>query len=51
MKPTVSESSTFRFEGNVTERNVGSSVANMRGDSSTVAFVRALNNVDLPALV
>ena len=51
MKPTVSDSSTLRREGKVTERMVGSRVANMRGDSSTAAWVSALKSVDLPALV
>ena len=51
IKPTVSDSRALRFEGKVTERSVGSSVANMRGDSRTVALVKALNSVDLPAFV
>ena len=51
MNPTVSESKTLRREGSVTERMVGSSVANIRGEASTVARVSALNSVDLPALV
>ena len=51
MKPTVSDSNTFRLDGRVTERRVGSSVANIRGDSRTVALVSALNRVDLPAFV
>src|ERR1017187_9017951 len=39
MNPTVSDIRTLRFEGRSTPRMVGSSVANMRGDSSTLARV------------
>jgi hypothetical protein len=46
MNPTVSDRRILRFEGKATDRRVGSSVANIRGDSSTVALVSALNNVD-----
>ena len=51
MNPTVSESRILRLEGNVIERKVGSSVANMRDEAITPALVTALNNVDLPAFV
>ena len=51
MNPTVSDNNTFRREGNVTPRIVGSSVANIFGDSSTAACVSALNKVDFPAFV
>ena len=51
MKPTVSEKRTLRFEGRSTPRMVGSSVANMRDDATTLALVSALNSVDFPAFV
>src|SRR5204863_6791401 len=51
MNPTVSDSSTFLFEGNSTARIVGSSVANIFEEASTPDCVSALNKVDLPALV
>ena len=51
MKPTVSLSSTRRFDGSMNCRTVGSSVANMRASATTPAPVSRLNKVDLPALV
>ncbi len=51
MKPTVSENKTLRFEGSSTPRIVGSSVANMRDDATTLDLVSALNSVDFPAFV
>ena len=51
MKPTVSETSTRRWDGSSKARIVGSSVANMRASARTLPEVSALNNVDLPALV
>ena len=49
INPTVSDSNTWRREGSVIPRMVGSSVANIFGDSSTAACVSALNKVDFPA--
>ena len=48
MKPTVSEKRTFRFEGSSAPRSVGSRVANIRDEATTLALVRALSKVDLP---
>src|SRR6266576_3905646 len=43
INPTVSETSTRRFEGSRSARMVGSSVANILGETSTSARLRALN--------
>jgi len=51
MKPTVSESRTLRFDGSVTERMVGSRVANICDEAYTSDFVTTLNRVLLPAFV
>ena len=51
MKPTVSETTTSPAAGTHTRRVVVSSVANSWSAAIARAFVRALNRVDLPALV
>jgi len=50
MNPTVSDIRILRLEGRTTPRIVGSSVANMRGEASTAARVRALNQRRLPSI-
>ena len=51
MKPTVSDRMTWRRDGSLTTRIVGSSVANNWSRATTCAAVSRLNSVDLPALV
>ena len=48
---TVSDSKILRREGSCSRLSLGSSVANIRADSSTPASVSALKRVLLPALV
>jgi hypothetical protein len=51
MKPTVSDRMTRLPCGSATARKVGSSVAKSMSADKTLASVRRLNSVDLPALV
>jgi hypothetical protein len=46
MNPTVSDTSTRRLDGKRIARIVGSSVANMRGDTQHFRWLSPLNKVD-----